>query len=58
MGTAFRKEFIIIILKILEKGVATIVFMENYGKTRKNKDKASLRKPYPGPGVNYVWGRY
>jgi len=26
------------------KGVATTVFMENYGKPKKNKDKASLRK--------------
>jgi len=26
----------------LEKGVATIVFMENYGKTKKNEDKTSL----------------
>jgi len=41
----------------LEKGVATIVFMENYGKTKKNEDKTSLWKLSLDPGVGYVWGR-
>jgi len=34
------------LISFQNRGVATIVFMENHAKPKKNKDKASLRRRY------------
>jgi len=47
-----------ILVGFQNRGVATIVSLENYGKSKKNKDKASLRKPDCESGIGYAWGRY
>jgi len=40
------------------KGVATIVFMENYGKPKKTRTRLIYENQIASPGVGYAWGRY
>jgi len=45
-------------LKIKKKGIATIVFMENYGKLKETRIRPVYENRIEGPGVGYAWGRY
>jgi len=40
------------------KGVATIVFVENYGKPKKARIRLIYENRIASPGVSYAWGRY
>jgi len=40
------------------KGVATIVFVENYGKPKKTRIRLIYENRIASPGVGYTWGRH